>query len=88
MNPAVLRDYKFALTHTPTPHAVKLKFRAIRGRLRTVYALLKVSLSVYTFLSSRAAEFRSLGTANKSRFFAGFPFVDRQPRLQPQKRNF
>jgi hypothetical protein len=37
MNPAVLRDYKFALTHTPTPQAVKLKFRAIRGRLRTVY---------------------------------------------------
>ena len=55
MNPAVLRDYQFALTHTPAPQAVKLKFRAIRGRLRTVYALLKVSLSVYTFLSYRAA---------------------------------
>ena len=68
--------------------AVKFMFRAIRGRLRTVYALLKVSLSVYTFLSYRAAGFRSLGTAKKSRFLAGFPFVDRQPSLQPQKRNF
>jgi hypothetical protein len=30
---------QFALTHTPAPQAVKLKFRAIRGRLRTVFAL-------------------------------------------------
>ena len=51
MNPAVLRDYQFALTHTPAPLAVKSKFRAIRGRLRTVFALLKVPLSIYAFLT-------------------------------------
>ena len=47
--PTTNEKLQFALTHTPTPQAVKLKFRAIRGRLRTVYALRKVSLSVYTF---------------------------------------
>ena len=54
--PTTNEKLQFALTHTPAPQAVKLKFRAIRGRLRTVYSLLKVSLSEYTFLSFRAAE--------------------------------
>jgi len=35
--PTTNEKLQFALTHTPTPQAVKLKFRAIRGRLRTVY---------------------------------------------------
>ena len=49
--PTTNEKLQFALTHTPAPLAVKLKFRAIRGRLLTVYALLKVPLSIYAFLS-------------------------------------
>ena len=38
--PTTNEKHKFALTHTPAPQAVKLKFRDIRGRLRTVFALI------------------------------------------------
>ena len=48
----------------------------------------KPQLTINNKTRFNTAVFRGIGTANKSRRIAEYPFVDRQPKLQPQRRNF